>query len=111
VGASRRTIVDSRITRYVPVGPGNNELPLHEFVVEVRPADGQAFRTTIKEHAGKILPPGVGDVVRVEIDSKNREVRFDADDPKLNVDAVLRSQRQAERDRFDRELEQPPGTT
>jgi hypothetical protein len=105
------TIVDRRITRYVPVGPGNNELPLHEFVVDVRQADGQAFRVTIEEKAGKIVPPDVGAVVKVEVDPKSRKVRFDENDPQLNVRAVVQGQRQAEQDRFATELKQPPTTT
>ena len=103
------TIVDRRITRHVPVGPGNNELRLYEFVVDVRQADGHAFRVTIEEHAGKIVPPDVGATVKV--DSKSHQARFDEHDPQLNVKAVWESQKQAEKDRFAAELGEPPATT
>jgi hypothetical protein len=102
------TIVDSRITRYVPIGQGFNEMPVHEFIVDVRPADGQVFRTTIEEPTGKVVPPDVGDVVRVEVDSKNKKVRFDEDDPKLNVRAQAAALKQAADDRFNTELGQGP---
>jgi hypothetical protein len=104
-------IVDSRITRYVPVGPGNNEMLLHEFVVDVRQADEPAFRVTIEEPAGKVVPPDVGATVKVEVDPKSRQVRFDEHDPQLKVEAVWQAQKQAEKDRFAAELNQPPTTT
>ena len=104
------TVVDSRITGYTPVGPGYNEVPRHEFVVDVRRQDGTTFRTTIEEpRNGKMVAPDPGTVVRVQIDRKGR-VRFDESDPAVSTDAVLQQLSDRGTDAFRDELAQPPGT-
>jgi hypothetical protein len=48
------TIIDSRIVKFVPVGPGFNESAVHEYVVEVRLTDGETFRTTVEQGRSSI---------------------------------------------------------
>jgi hypothetical protein len=91
------TIIDSRITKFIPVGPGMNELPIHEFVVDVCLQSGEVFRATVAEstrHA--IAPVEIGDVVGFKVDPKTREVTFDYRDPRLDVDAALRKMKEQE---------------
>ena len=103
------TIVDSRITGYTPVGPGFNESPVHEFIVDVTLTDATSFRTTIEEpRNGKILPPEVGAVVKVQVD-KHRKVRFDESDPTINTKAQAKMLRDGP-DSFRENQAQPPGT-
>jgi hypothetical protein len=102
-------VVDSRIARFDPVGPGWNELPVHEFIVDVHLPDGEVFRATVEQ--GKVAAPEVGATVGVRVDSKTRKVIFDDKDPRLNVDAVMRALNERERDRFASEAQQPPETT
>lgn len=50
---------------------------LYELILDVRTQDGQMFRTSIKEHFTPFLDPSVGDVVKVQYDSKNKVVKVD----------------------------------
>ena len=104
------TVIDSRITGYTPVGPGYNESPMHEFMVDVTLADGTCFRTTIQEpRNGKILPPKVGAVVKVQVDTKHQKVRFDESDPSINTKAQAKQLRDGP-DSFRENQTRPPGT-
>ncbi len=104
------TVIDSRITGFTAVGAGSNEMARHEFIVDVRMTDGTMFRTTVEEpRGGKILPPDVGAVVRVEVDHKHQKVRFDESDPSINTKAQWKKMQEAP-DSFRQALHEPPGT-
>lgn len=98
------TVVASRVVKT----SGDGMVSVHEFVVDVTPADGEVFRAKVGEprFAMNFTAPSVGAVVRVEVRAGSRTVRFDKDDPAVNL-AVAKKQRSAA---FDRTLEQPPGT-
>ena len=102
------TVVDSRIIGYTPVSAGYGELARHEFIVDVRKADGSAFRTTVAEpRSGKIVPPKIGATVRVEVDRKTQKVRFDESDPSINTKVLWKKSREAP-DSFRQKLAEPP---
>jgi hypothetical protein len=104
------TIVDSRITKFTPDGPGWDETPLHEFVVDVRMPDGTEFRTTVEEpRNGKVMPPKIGAIVQVQVDAKSQQVRFDEHDPTINTKVQWKKMHEAP-DSFNEALRQPPGT-
>jgi hypothetical protein len=104
------TIVDRRIVKFTPVGPGWDELPLYEFIVDIRMPDGSEFRTTMEEpHDGKVMPPEIGAVVRVLVEAKSQQVRFDEHDPTINTKVQWKKMREAP-DSFADTLHQPPGT-
>ena len=75
----------------------------------VRPPNAEYYPKWAKSAiATETNDPAEIDVVRVEVDAKNKNVRFDEDDPKLNVRAVSDALRQSEDDRFNTELGQGP---
>jgi len=99
---ARGTIVASRTLRTT----GDGMVSIYEFVVDVRTAEGELFRTKVPEPkiATDFKDPAVGDVVRVEVDPRSHDVRFDKHDPALSWKAYRAAQDQA----FDQTLRQPP---
>jgi Short C-terminal domain len=67
---------------------GSGQGNLHEWVADVRPPTGEAFRTTIPTpgFSTDFRHPDVGDVVSVVIDHHGK-VRFDKSDPRLSLRA------------------------
>ena len=70
--------------------------------------DGRRIRALVQEPrlAMDFWPPSPGDVVGVEIDAKDDEVRFDKSDPQLSTKA----RRKMRDDSFRATLHQDPGT-
>jgi hypothetical protein len=69
-----------------------------EFVLEVHPPDGQAFRAKATHHFIMFTHyPQVGDVVTVKYHPKNREVELDLNDDIRYGVKRLKHQEQAER--------------
>jgi hypothetical protein len=68
----------------------SNELRDYDYVLEVRPESGPAFQAEVRAKFWMIgLRPKVGDVLKVRIAQKSREVVFDLDgDPRYDVDAM-----------------------
>lgn len=86
-----------------------------EFVLEVHPPNGQAFRAKATHHFFMLTPyPQVGDVVNVKYHPKSREVELDLKDDIRYGEKGLKHQQQVERQaaqaRRDALLEAPPGT-
>lgn len=87
----------------------------YEFVLEVHPPGGQAFRAKATHHFVHFTPyPQVGDVVYVKYDPKSLEVQLDVNDDNRYGEKGLKRQRdveheaaQAQRDAL---LAAPPGT-
>ena len=85
-----------------------------EFVLEVHPPNGQAFRAKATHHFIRFTHyPQVGDVVNVKYHPKSREVELDLKDDIRYGEKGLKHQQQAERQaaqaRRDALLEAPPG--
>ena len=86
-----------------------------EFVLEVHPPTGQAFRAKTTHHFGSFTPhPKVGDVVNVKYDPKSLEVELDlTHDDRYDWKGLKHKQqaeRQAEQARRDALLSAPHGT-
>ncbi len=82
-----------------------------EFVLEVRPPTGQAFRAKTTHHFYSFTPyPSVGDTVNVKYDPKSLEVKLDlTNDDRYDLKG-LKAERKAEQSRRDALLSAPPGT-
>lgn len=86
-----------------------------EFVLEVRPPNGQAFRAKATHHFIRFTDyPQVGDVVYVKYDPKSLEVQLDVkDDNRYGEKGLKRKrdiEREAEQAQRDALLSAPPGT-
>jgi hypothetical protein len=59
----------------------------YKYVVDVRPADGAAFRTTVKAPLPSInfWPPSIGDSVSILFDASSHKATFDGDDHRTNA--------------------------
>lgn len=68
----------------------SNELRDYDYVLDVRPESGPAFQANVRAKFWMVgLRPKVGDVLKVRIAQKSREVVFDLDgDPRYDVDAM-----------------------
>ncbi len=68
----------------------SNELRDYDYVLDVRPESGPSFQANVRAKFWIVgLRPKSGDVLRVRIAPKNREVVFDlAGDPRYDVDAL-----------------------
>jgi hypothetical protein len=87
----------------------------YEFVLEVYPPSGQAFRAKTKHHFLNFTPhPEVGHMVNVTYDPKSLEVKLDLKDDirygEKGLKHNLQVERQAEKAQRDALLSAPPGT-
>ena len=81
-------------------GLGTGRPTYYEYLVDVQPlGGGPVFRTTIQQpnHHYSFKPPHEGEVIRVLINPKKNEVKFDEDDP---------ARSRAEADRLRKEQEE-----
>ena len=86
-----------------------------EFVLEVHPPTGQAFRASATHHFIQFTRyPKVGDMVNVKYDPKSLKVELDLKDDIRYGEKGLKHQEQAQRQaaqaRRDALLKEPPGT-
>jgi hypothetical protein len=81
--SAEATIVASR----VKTTTGDGMVSIREYVVEVRPATGEPFRTTLQEPriATSFWAPDVGAIVKVQADVKRQEAKFDKSDPSISA--------------------------
>ena len=100
---ARGTVIDSRAKST----SGDGMVTIREYIVDVDLAEGRRIRALVQEPrlAMDFWPPSRGDVVRVEVDTKNDEVRFDKSDPQLSSKARRKSREQG----FTATLAQDPG--
>lgn len=87
----------------------------YEFVLEVQPPNGQAFRAKTRHHFPSFTPhPQVGDMVYVKYDPKSLKVELHVDgDNRYGWEGEKhkeQARRQAEQARRDALLAAPPGT-
>jgi hypothetical protein len=80
-----------------------------EVILEVRTQDGQTFRTDIKQYFS--LRPRVGDVVKVEYDTKSKKVKVvTKGDARYDVRAFVQAADLADKAKRDAILSVPAGT-
>ncbi len=98
------TVVDTHVTW----SSNGGNYSLSEYIVDVRTADGRVFRARVPQPNNSVHfeAPQPGDVVGVEVNTKDQRVRFDKSDPKLRH----KSGRQPTDSGFEELLNQPPGT-
>jgi hypothetical protein len=98
----RGTVVHAQQRKKV----ATNDFRKYDFVVDVHPDGGEAFRTEIEDtFTVGGLKPGEGDVVKVIFDPGSKQAIFDLEgDPRYDLKA-LRSQQDSERERL---LHEPP---
>jgi hypothetical protein len=105
---ARATIVSHRETKRSSQGMSAR----YEFVADVTPPGGEPFRTTIgmpHDPGGNFLPPAPGLTVDVLWSPRGEKVKFDMDDPTINLKAHRRGRPDQRRD-AEADLAMPPGT-
>ncbi|WP_037604291.1 DUF3592 domain-containing protein [Streptacidiphilus rugosus] len=97
------TLIDSRI-----VGLNNANAASHrrEAVVEFTGGDGRKVRVKIKAASGVSLPAN-GRPVPLLVKPDDTEAVFDRHDPSIDVNALYKAGRRAERQRLDEALRRP----
>jgi hypothetical protein len=105
---ARATIVSHRETRRSSQG----QAARYSFVADVTAPGREPFRTEMQmphEFGGNFLPPAPGFTVDVLWNPRDDKVKFDMDDPTVNLGAAHRGRHDQRRD-HDADLAQPPGT-
>ena len=89
--------VDVRVKRF---GPGDNSPMVRYYLMDIRPSDGEPFRTEVREPlmtSGAFNGPTVvGEVVKLECDPKRQKARFHGD-PATEADHIAALQAEGER--------------
>ena len=86
---------------------GGERSGVWEYVADVTPATGEAFRTTLKQppFMSHVVWLQQGEVVNVLADVKAQRAKFDRSDPR-----VTGKRDSSGKDDFNEALKQPPGT-
>lgn len=81
------------VAAHVVKTTGDGMVSIREYAVDVRTPEGEVFRSRVDEPrlAMDFLAPTVGDVVGVEVNPRNRKVRFDKGDPALSSSAAKKA--------------------
>jgi hypothetical protein len=87
------TVVECRPDEMALAGT-TDQSPVHVYVVDVRKANGQVERATVRGSAG--MPLAVGTMVRLEINAKTGEARFDPSARNVRTGSVRDAIRLAE---------------
>ena len=102
--AAEATVVDARVAKVKVYDSGGTDTR-YEYVLEVRPVAGEPFRAKVMApNTSDFLDPKVGAVVKVEVDPKKNDVRFDRSDPARSFKAQEKTKQSA----FDAALREPP---
>ena len=92
---ARGTVIDSRVAKAKVYDDAGTSIT-REFVVEVRPPAGEAFRATVgPPRSSDFLDPRVGADVKVEFDAQSGDVRFDMSDESISLKAHERAAKAA----------------
>ena len=99
--AAEATVIDARVAKAKVYDDGGTSTR-YEYVLEVRPPAGESFRTKVMApNTSDFLDPKVGNVVKVEIDPKSNDVRFDKNDETRS----FKAQEKARKAAFDANLD------
>lgn len=94
-------LVDTRIFRVSQPGAPH----LHECVVEFQNAAGERVRLKVKQTSNAIELPAIGRTVPLLVSPDESKAVFDKSDPRINTSAIAKARHQAEKARFDSELQ------
>jgi hypothetical protein len=86
---------------------GGERSGVWEYVADVTPASGEAFRTTLKQppFMSHVVQLREGEIVNVLADLKAQHAKFDRADPRISGKGQPTA-----KDRFNQALNQPPGS-
>lgn len=86
--------------------------PKYEFLLEVKPVQGEPFRTTTQQYLPPMTrPPQAGETVNVKYSPKNHKVQLELKgDGRYDLNMLVKAQQEAERKRQEAILSSPPGT-
>jgi hypothetical protein len=101
-------VLDSRIRKmYNPrtdSGTSSDSIALHSYIVEFQAPSGETTRLEVEQHIDTI-DVGIGTEVPLLVSPDGKRAVFDEKDPHINVIAVNRANEDADRARFDKELD------
>ena len=100
------TLVDVRVIS--KVGSGAHGHVRRGFLMDIRPGNGEPFRTEIPEpEFSSFVPPATpGEVVKVKCDPERKEAKFNTHAQKEQEEAW----RQSDQERYDAERNSGPGS-
>jgi hypothetical protein len=99
-------VLDSRIrTIYHDRGPaGGRSITLHNYVVEFRAPNGETTRLEVEQHL-ETIDVAIGSEVPLLVSPDGKKAIFDKKDPRINVMAVVKANKEADMERFRKEIE------
>src|SRR3954465_5531812 len=95
-------VVDSRIRRMYRTR--RTSIPMHNYIVEFRAPNGNTTKREVKQTVLTVRVEVGGDVPLLVSPDGKRAV-LDKKDPKINVDAFNKANREADKERFRRHFE------
>jgi hypothetical protein len=104
-------VLDSRIrTMYNPrAGSGtiSDSIALHSYIVEFRAPNGETTKLEVEQHI-ETVDVDVGSEVPLLVSPDGKKAVFDRKDPTINVTAVSKADKEADEERFRKQLEAAP---
>jgi len=82
---------------------GGPAIPLHNYVVEFRAPNGETTRLEVEQHIDTVAV-SVGSDVPLLVSPDGKKAIFDKKDPKINVKAVYQAGKEADEERFRKQL-------
>jgi hypothetical protein len=91
---------------------GGERSGVWEYVADVTPASGSAFRTSLKQPPlqNHVVRLQEGEVVPVLADAKRQRAKFDTSDPRISGKGRRAEGGSSSKESFDQALAQPPGS-
>src|SRR5713226_7699065 len=107
---AQATVLGAKLLNYRATG--EHARPKYEFLLEVKPAQGEPFRTTTQQHLPPMTrTPLVGETVNVKYNPKNHKVQLEfKGDVRYDLNMLVKAQQEAEQKRQEAILSSPPGT-
>ena len=107
---AQATILSTKLLNYRMTG--EHVRHKYEFLLEVKPTQGEPFRTTIKQHLPPMTrPPQIGETVSARHNPKNHKVQLVfKGDVRYDLNLLVKAQREAAQKRQEAILSSPPGT-
>ena len=83
---------------------GGPSITLHNYIVEFRAPNGETTKLEVEQHL-ETIDVRVGSEVPLLVSPDGKKAIFDKKDPKINVSAFLRANKEADEERFRKQLE------
>jgi hypothetical protein len=97
---------DSRLRTVATSGDDGSgvPIPLHNYIVEFRAPNGELARLEVEQHVDTVSVP-VGSELPLLVRPDGKKAVIDHKDPSVNVNAVYKADRKADKERFRGQLE------